>query len=63
MSDYLLVPEMLKLLRIGRTTLYAEINRGNIPAPFKLSAGRSAWYKDDVKQIIERRRMTAKEGQ
>ncbi|MBM3071662.1 AlpA family transcriptional regulator [Lelliottia sp. RWM.1] len=59
MSKFLLVPEMMDLLRIKRTTLYAEIKRGTIPKPLKLSAGKSAWHIDDVKKLIEQRRMAA----
>lgn len=59
MSKFLLVKEMMQELRISRSTLYAEINRGNIPKPLKLSRGKSAWHIDDVKSLIEQRRMAA----
>lgn len=59
MSQFLLVNELMQELRISRSTLYAEINRGNIPKPLKLSRGKSAWHRDDVKNIIEQRRMAA----
>ena len=55
MQEVIIVPEMLELLRIGRTTLYAEINLGNIPRPFKLSRNRSAWLKKDVLELLEKR--------
>lgn len=59
MNDYLLVRDMMQMLQCSRRTLYREIESGRIPRPFRLSAGRSAWHKDDVKNLIEQRRMAA----
>lgn len=59
MKEYLLVPEMMELLRCSRPTLYREIRAGRIPKPFRLSRGKSAWHKDDVKNLIEQRRVAA----
>ncbi|EJA9197070.1 TPA: helix-turn-helix domain-containing protein [Klebsiella pneumoniae] len=63
MKEYLLVPELMEMLRCSRATLYREIRAGRIPKPFRLSRGKSAWHKDDVKRIIEQRRVAANAGQ
>ncbi|WP_425973109.1 helix-turn-helix transcriptional regulator [Aeromonas caviae] len=63
MNEVITVKEMLGLLRIGRTTLYAEIKIGRIPRPFKLSRNRSGWLKDDVVKLLEQRRLEANAGQ
>ncbi|CAN1579130.1 hypothetical protein MZ16F84_40850 [Escherichia coli] len=63
MREYLLVRDMLELLRCSKATLYREVQAGRIPKPFRLSAGKSAWHKDDVKKVIEQRRIAANTGQ
>lgn len=62
MKEYLLVPEMMDLLRCSRATLYREVRAGRIPKPFRISVGKSAWHKNDVTEIIERRRVAAIAG-
>ena len=59
MSKYLLVRDMLALLKCSRATLYREVGAGRLPKPFRLSAGRSAWKEDEVKNLLEQRRMAA----
>lgn len=59
MNEYLLVPEMMKLLHCSRRTLYREIEHGRIPRPFRISRGKSAWKKDEVKHLLEQRRLAA----
>lgn len=59
MSEYLLVPDMLALLKCSKATLYREVQAGRLPKPFRLSAGKSAWKKDEVKNLLEQRRLAA----
>jgi predicted DNA-binding transcriptional regulator AlpA len=63
MNEYLLVPDMMQLLQCSRRTLYREMEFSRIPRPFRLSRGKSAWHRDDVKKIIEQRRIAANPGQ
>ncbi len=60
MSDeYLLVPDMLALLKCSRATLYREVQAGRLPKPFRLSRGKSAWGQHEVKNLLEQRRLAA----
>ncbi len=63
MNEYLLVPELMQLLQCSRRTLYREIEHGRIPRPFRISRGKSAWHRDDVKKLLEQRRQEANTGQ
>lgn len=63
MNKFLLVPDMMLLLHCSRRTLYREIDAGRVPKPFKLTRNKCAWHIDDVKKIIEQRRLAANAGQ
>lgn len=64
MSEQVLtVPELLQLLRIGRSTMYRQITLGHIPPPIKLSSRRNGWLKSDIEEMLKQRRVAANNGQ
>lgn len=45
-------PVVLKVLGIGRSTLWREIHAGRYPKPVKLSPRTSAWRVGDIRSLI-----------
>jgi prophage regulatory protein len=50
---YLRVPHVLKLLRVGESTLYRWVSNGKFPQPIKLGGKVIAWPVKDVTAWIE----------
>ena len=48
-------PEVLRMVGVGNTTLYAMIGRGEFPAPVRLSARSVAWDSWAVERFIAER--------
>ncbi|VVE37410.1 hypothetical protein PPN31114_03979 [Pandoraea pneumonica] len=49
----LLLPEVLTIVRIGRTTLYKMIKEGTFPAPLHLSSRIRGWRMSSVKAFLD----------
>lgn len=43
---------VLRLLSIGRTTLWRKVRRGYFPPPREVSTGRKAWLASEVDECI-----------
>lgn len=47
-SGYIRLPEVLKLLGISRSTLYAGIKSGKYPPPVRIGKRVSAWRVEEI---------------
>jgi predicted DNA-binding transcriptional regulator AlpA len=66
MSNYLFVRavrDMMHLLQCSPETLYREMGKRHIPRSFRLSAGKSAWHRDEVSETIKMRHSESIFGQ
>lgn len=52
MEHLLAEKAVLKLLGIGRTTLWRKVRRGDFPPPREVSIGRKAWLASEVNECI-----------
>lgn len=50
---YLRLPQVLRLIPIGKSTLWAWVAAGKFPKPVKLGPRTSVWRVGDVKAFIE----------
>lgn len=50
------LPEVLKMVPVGKTTWYGMINRNQAPAPIHLGARSVAWDKADIESWIMKRK-------
>lgn len=46
------LPELLKQLAVGKTTLYARIKQGTFPPPVKFGERVSAWPEHEVNTVV-----------
>ena len=46
--------QFIQIMGVGKTTLWDQINSGNYPKPYKLSANRNGWAVDEVRGLITR---------
>ena len=46
--------EFIRIMGVGKTTLWDQINAGAYPRPYKLSANRNGWAVDEVRGLIAR---------
>ena len=46
---------VLELLQISKSTLYAEIKAGRLPAPLHITSRTSAWRITDIMAVIDKR--------
>lgn len=53
-SQLLRLPEVLKILPIGRTMFYEGIELGTFPKPVKLGKRTVAWRESEVRAAIKR---------
>lgn len=60
MSDVLTpnlrMSQLLKIVPLSRSHIYALIKAGEFPKPFKLSIRASAWNADEVRQFLASRK-------
>jgi prophage regulatory protein len=49
------LPEVMALVRLGRSTIYREIKAGAFPPPLRTSPRRSCWNRADVIKWVESR--------
>lgn len=47
--------EVLQRVKLGKSTVYKMISRGEFPAPKQLTANRSVWLESDIEQWLEYR--------
>jgi prophage regulatory protein len=52
------LPEVLAVTRLGRTTLYEKIKRGEFPPPVRLGARAIAWRDEDLAAWLSSRPKT-----
>jgi len=49
------LPEVVALVRLGRSAIYAAVARGEFPPPLKIGKRASAWRRADVEAWVEER--------
>ena len=60
MSNLISLPELIKRLKISKTSIYRMIKAGKFPRPLRLGARASRWREDEIeKWIASRARATA----
>lgn len=47
------LPQVLKVLPVGRTTWWEGVRTGRYPAPVKLGKNTTAWRVQDIRALIE----------
>ena len=52
-SQLLRLPEVLKILRIGRTAFYEGIKLGIYPKPIRLGKRTAVWLYRELKEVIK----------
>ena len=52
LNRFLRISQVLELIPIGRSTLWAKIKRGEFPKPEKLSAKIAVWRESDIQAYI-----------
>ena len=50
---FIRLPEVLKLIPVGKSTWWAGIKSGRFPAPVKLGPRVTAWRREDIQEWIE----------
>lgn len=50
---YIRLPEVLKLLKISKSTWWSGIKSGKYPKPVKIGVRVSAWRVEDIRELIE----------
>ncbi len=51
---FLRLPEVLKIIRISKSTWWAGVRSGKYPKSVKLSTRTTAWLKSDIDALCER---------
>ncbi|HEX7852289.1 MAG TPA: AlpA family transcriptional regulator [Sphingobium sp.] len=54
-DGYLRLPEVLTAVRIGKSTLYRRIDKGEFPRGYDLGGGAVGWLRSEVEKWIETR--------
>lgn len=54
LESYMRLADVLKMLRVGRTTLYRWIKEGQAPAPIKAGCRISLWRRSDIEIMVRR---------
>jgi prophage regulatory protein len=52
-TGFLRVPEIIKLIPIGKSTWWAGVKSGRYPKPLKLYPNVSAWPVEQIRELIE----------
>ncbi|WP_369408127.1 helix-turn-helix transcriptional regulator [Rheinheimera maricola] len=50
------LPEVLQIVRVGKTTWYTMIKQNEAPAPISLGARSVAWDSNDIENWINKRK-------
>lgn len=61
-SPLLRIEDVMALLRLGRTTIYDYVKKGEFPAPIKLGPRRSVWPQSEILQWIAQQSQERKGG-
>lgn len=61
-SPMLRIEEVMALLRLGRTTIYDYVKKGEFPAPIKFGPRRSVWQQSEIQHWIEQQARDRKGG-
>jgi len=48
------LPEILKILPIGRSTFWAKVKCGDYPQPVKLGPRTTAWDKKSIHELVDK---------
>lgn len=52
-TGFLRLPEVLKLIPIGKTTWWNGVRSGRFPKPVKLGTRMTAWRAEDIRSLID----------
>lgn len=52
-TGFLRLPDVLKLIPVGRSTWWSGCATGRYPAPVKLGPRTTAWRAEDIRALIE----------
>ncbi|MCL2707460.1 MAG: AlpA family phage regulatory protein [Dehalococcoidia bacterium] len=50
---FIRLPELQKLLPLGKSTIWAKVKQGKLPSPVKISQRVSAWRYSDIVAYID----------
>jgi predicted DNA-binding transcriptional regulator AlpA len=53
-TGFIKLPEVLRLIPVGKTKWYNGIKTGEYPKPVKLGLRACAWRVEDIKALIEK---------
>lgn len=59
MDSILRIGEVVKQTGLSRSSVYRQVQLGQFPAPFKISARASGWLGSDVQRWMEKKRAEA----
>ncbi len=51
-EGYIRISDVIKVIPLGKSTIYAKIAKGEFPPPIKISSRVSAWPVDVIRQVI-----------
>lgn len=52
-TGFVRLPDILKLIPIGRSSWWAKVKSGEYPQPVKLGIRTTAWRVEDIRDLIE----------
>ncbi len=52
-AGFLRLPEILKLIPVGRSTWWAKVKSGEYPKAVKLGERTTAWRVEDIRALID----------
>jgi len=53
-TGFMRLPEILKLIPIGKSTWWAKVKSGEYPKPVKLGIKTTAWKVEEIKALIQK---------
>ncbi|MBI9080427.1 MAG: AlpA family phage regulatory protein [Pseudodesulfovibrio sp.] len=53
-TGFLRLPQVLKVIPIGKSSWWAGVAEGRYPKPVKLGPRTTAWKSEDIRDLIER---------
>jgi prophage regulatory protein len=56
------LPEVMRIVGLGRSSLYDRIQHGRFPSPVSLGGRAVAWRSQDIEDWIETRMSTRRKG-
>ncbi len=52
-TGFIRLPQVLALIPMGKSTLWARVKAGTFPQPIKLSTRTTAWRVEDIRTFIK----------